>query len=108
MDAIKRSGGLPRTALQLTYDAVTYARIRRDSEVPDAHDFAAAIVDQEESLRRLLLKGDTEELRRADKTDGRELEVQLRLRFLAHGLLIERSRSRLEIHPLLRRVLDDE
>ncbi len=72
VDAIKRSGGLPRTALQLTYDAVTYARIRRDSEVPDAHDFAAAIVDQEESLRRLLLKGDTEELRRADKTDGRE------------------------------------
>lgn len=101
-------GGIPRTFLQLVADAGTYAKIRRKSPWPDIVDLRDAITEQRESFQRLLRPGDNAAILRAVSTDGRELELERRIRLLTHGVLLERSSggiTRLELHPLLEGLL---
>lgn len=108
-DAARWSGGVPRTFLQLMADAGTYARMRRNADWPTTTDLGDAVADQEDSFLRLLLPGDTQAIRANVGTDGRELELNRKVRLMAHGLLLERLRERrpvLELHPLARRGLE--
>lgn len=101
-------GGVPRTFLQLIADAGTYARIRRKAPWPDIVDLRDAITEQRDSFRRLIRPGDSAAILRAVSTDGRELELERRIRLLTHGVLLERSSggvTRLELHPLLEGLL---
>jgi hypothetical protein len=101
--ALLTSGGLPRTFLQLVADAGTYARAKRDAAWPDDSDLQDAVADQEGSFRRALLPGDTQAILAAAGTDGRELELERKVRLLAQGILLERVRrddTVLEIHSL--------
>jgi hypothetical protein len=103
-EAIRCSGGIPRTFLQLVADSGTYARIRRKAPWPDFFDIRDAILEQQESFRRLLRPGDSAAIRAAITTDGRELELERRVRLLTHGVLLERDLGNmtiLELHPLL-------
>jgi hypothetical protein len=96
------SGGLPRTFLQLLSDAASYARLS-GGDGPSRNSLESAVLDQQDSFRRLLMPGDTEAIRAAIGTDGRELELTRKVRLMAHGMLLERSRDRttvLELHPL--------
>lgn len=98
------SGGIPRVFLQLIADAGTYARAKRGAAWPDPSDLDDAIADQQDSFRRVLLPGDTDAIMRVIDTDGRELEIDRRVRLLAQGILLERVRSGhivLEPHPLI-------
>ena len=102
--ASKFSGGLPRVFLQLVADAGTYARAKRGAPWPDKTDLSDAINDQRESFRRALLPGDTQAIVAVTDTDGRELDLERRVRLLAQGVLLERSRNGhvvLEPHPLV-------
>jgi hypothetical protein len=104
-DAARWSGGIPRTFLQVLADAGTYARLRRNASWPEPVDLADAIADQEDSVRRLLLPGDTQAILAAEGTDGRELDLGRKVRLMAHGVLLERLRNRrptLDVHPLAR------
>ncbi len=103
--AIVSSGGIPRMFLQLIADAGTYARVKRDTAWPDDSDLDDAIADQQDSFRRALLPGDTQAIKTVAGTDGRELDLERRVRLLAQGILLERIRDGrdgrvLEIHPL--------
>lgn len=101
--AFKASGGIPRVFLQLVADAGTYARVKRGAAWPDDSDLGAAIADQQDSFRRALLPGDTQAIRAIEGTDGRELDLERRIRLLAQGILLERVRDGmvvLEVHPL--------
>lgn len=98
--AIPLSGGLPRTFLQLLADAIVYGA--------NEAGLASAVRDQQDSLRRSLLPGDADAIRHAEGTDGREIELDRRVRLMASGLLLEREVSgkvALEPHPLLRGLL---
>lgn len=102
--AFKASGGIPRIFLQLMADAGTYARVRRQAAWPDDSDLRAAISDQEDSFRRALLPGDSRAMQDVAGTDGRELDLERRVRLMAQGILLERLRSgrvSLAIHPLV-------
>ena len=104
VEAAVWSGGMPRTFLQLLADAASYARLS-GGDWPSRDNLASAILDQQDSFRRLLMPGDTDAIRTAIDTDGREMEVARKVRLMAHGLLLERSRGRttvLELHPLAR------
>jgi hypothetical protein len=110
--AASLSGGIPRTFLQIVGDAVSYVRFRGgpqgETVWPDEESLEAAILDQEDSLRRLLLPGDLVGLRAVDGTGGEEMDVERRLRLLTQGILMERSaggRAVLRPHPLLRNLL---
>lgn len=110
MEAARWSGGIPRTFLQLLADAGTYGRLRRNVPWPESADLADAVADQEDSVRRLLLPGDTQAILAAEGTDGRELDLDRKVRLMAHGILLERLRDRrptLEIHPLARAALKE-
>ncbi|HEX7840579.1 MAG TPA: ATP-binding protein [Kofleriaceae bacterium] len=101
--AVMNSGGIPRIFLQLVADAGTYARVKRGAAWPDDSDLSDAITDQQDSFRRALLPGDTQAIVAVAGTDGRELDLERRVRLLAHGILLERIRDGrlvLEIHPL--------
>ncbi len=98
--AFKHSGGVPRTFLQLIADAATYARVKRDDAWPNDDDLEDALQEQRASFRRLLAPGDTEAIRSAIGTDGRELDLPRKVRLLAHGILLERSGEQLFAHPL--------
>ncbi|HEX3473691.1 MAG TPA: hypothetical protein VHT91_01555 [Kofleriaceae bacterium] len=102
--AVVTSGGIPRVFLQLVADAGTYARVKRNDAWPDDSDLQDAITDQQLSFRRALLPGDTEAIKAVTGTDGRELDLQRRVRLLAQGILLERMRDGhvvLETHPLV-------
>ncbi|WP_156040956.1 hypothetical protein [Chondromyces apiculatus] len=104
-EAAQWSGGVPRTFLQLLADAGTYARLRRNAPWPEPSDLADAVADQEDSLRRVLLPGDTQAILAVEGSDGRELALDRKVRLMAHGVLLERLRDRrpvLEVHPLAR------
>jgi hypothetical protein len=88
LTAAMASSGLPRTFLQLLRDAGGYASIA-NREIPNDDDLRAAILDQKESLQRLLRDGDLAALKSAEGTEGRELSLDRRIRFLTHGLLLE-------------------
>jgi hypothetical protein len=104
--AFKFSGGIPRVFLQLVADAGTYARVKRGAEWPDDSDLSEAIVDQQDSFRRALLPGDTQAIIAVEGTDGRELDLERRVRLLAQGILLERGGHEgrggwLQVHPLV-------
>jgi hypothetical protein len=102
--AFEASGGIPRVFLQLMADAGTYARVKRGAAWPDDSDLTEAIVDQQGSFRRALLPGDTQAILAVEGTDGRELDLDRRMRLLAQGILLERvheGRIWLQIHPLV-------
>lgn len=102
--AFGASGGIPRIFLQLIADAGTYARAKRGDAWPDESDLIEAMVDQEHSFRRALLPGDTKAIGNIIGTDGRELDLERRVRLLAQGILLERVRAGrvvLQSHPLI-------
>jgi hypothetical protein len=102
--AVMSSGGLPRVFLQLVADAGTYARVKRGAAWPDDSDLSDAITDQQDSFRGALRPGDTQAIVAVAGTDGRELDLERRVRLLAQGILLERVRdghATLEIHPLV-------
>ena len=102
------SGGIPRIFLQLLADAGMRARTARGEQWMTATDLEAAVLDQRDSFRRLLLPGDTEVLRAVDGTDGRELELERKLRLLNHGILLERVENGdplLNVHPIVKQLL---
>jgi hypothetical protein len=77
-------------------------------ETPDDTDVQDAMADHTASLRRLIDKGDVAALREADGTDGLEVEGTRKLRFFAHGLLLEYDVGDSTIvrpNPLLRGIL---
>jgi hypothetical protein len=82
------SGGLPRDFLQLLQKAATYATLAGREE-PNLADLDDSMADHRENLRRLLREGDADVLKRASGTDGLEIPLDRRLRFLVHGLLLE-------------------
>lgn len=105
-NAAEMSGGLPRMFLQLVADAATYVNLgrREGSGWPSQAHLDRAAADMTESLRRMLLPGDREALRKVDGTDGTELDPARKVRLMAHGLLLERTEGRnrvLRPHPLL-------
>ena len=62
-----------------------------------------ACADQIDSFRRLLLPGDVDAIRSAAGTNGSELELDRKIRLMAHGILLERLRNgirTLDVHPL--------
>lgn len=102
------SGGVPRTFLQLVADAGTYARMRRKADWPDFEDLRDAITDQREAFRRILRRGDTDAIVAVRGSDGRELDLDRKVRLLAHGVLLERlsgSIPVLTVHPLVAQIL---
>jgi hypothetical protein len=102
-DAIRWSGGLPRVFLQLLADAGSYAKLRRSDPWPIEEDLNDARADQIDSFRRLLLPGDVDAIRSAAGTNGSELELDRKIRLMAHGILLERLRNGarvLDVHPL--------
>jgi hypothetical protein len=102
--AVRASGGIPRVFLQLMADAGTYARVKRGADWPDDSDLNESFRDQQDSFRRALLPGDTAAIERVAGTDGRELDLERRLRLIAQGILLERARGgrvSLVVHPLV-------
>ncbi len=109
-EVIRWSGGLPRVFLQLIADAGSYAKLRRADEWPNADDMHDAIADQVDSFRRLLLPGDTDAIRAAAGTNGSELDLDRKIRLMAHGILLERVRDGarvLDVHPLAQAAFDN-
>lgn len=109
-DAIRWSGGLPRVFLQLLADAGSYAKLRRSDPWPIVEDLNDACADQTDSFRRLLLPGDINAIRAAAGTSGSELELNRKIRLMAHGILLERVRSGapiLDVHPLAQAAFGD-
>lgn len=101
--AAAASGGVPRIFLQLMADAATHARLRGEDGWPEMLDLQNAMADMQDSFRRILLAGDTEAINKVHGTDGRELELDRKIRLMAHGILLERPggiRPVLEIAPL--------
>jgi hypothetical protein len=101
--AFLASGGIPRVFLQLVADAGTYARVKHGAAWPSDSDLGEAIADQQDSFRRALLPGDTDAIKRAIGTDGRELDLDRRVRLLAQGIVLERvheGRVWLQLHPM--------
>lgn len=108
-DAIRWSGGMPRIFLQLMADAGAYAKLRRSDPWPTPEDLNDACADQVDSFRRLFLPGDIEAVRGAAGTSGSELELDRKIRLMAHGILLERLRQgahALEVHPLAQAAID--
>jgi hypothetical protein len=108
-DAIRWSGGLPRVFLQLLADAGSYAKLRRSDPWPIVEDLNDACADQIDSFRRLLLPGDVDAIRSAAGTNGSELELDRKIRLMAHGILLERLRNGarvLDVHPLAQAAFD--
>jgi hypothetical protein len=108
-DAIRWSGGLPRVFLQLLADAGSYAKLRRSAPWPIVEDLNDACADQIDSFRRLLLPGDVDAIRSAAGTNGSELELDRKIRLMAHGILLERLRNGarvLDVHPLSQAAFD--
>lgn len=107
-DAIRWSGGLPRVFLQLLADAGSYAKLRSSDPWPVVEDLNDACADQVDSFRRLLLPGDVDAIRSAAGTNGSELDLERKIRLMAHGILLERLRGGarlLDIHPLAQAAL---
>jgi hypothetical protein len=110
-EVFQQSGGLPRTFLQLMADAGAYARVKRAEAFPDRSDLLDAVHDQQDSFRRALLPGDAAAIRSVIGTDGRELDLDRRIRLLAQGMLLERmrdGRAVLKAHPLIIPILSEQ
>ncbi len=99
-EAAKASGGVPRTFLQLVADTLVYGG--------NEQGLNKAIRDQQDSLRRALLPDDAEAIQTSQGTDGREIDLDRRIRLLASGMLLEREldgRIVVEPAPLVRGLL---
>ena len=90
--AIALSGGLVRTCLQLVQKGALYATMR-GRPVPAKEDVERAGREQSSFLFRLLKEGDVAALRAVHATNGMELELERRVRFLASGLVLEYATS---------------
>lgn len=97
--AVSQSGGVPRAFLQLLKDASMYARLA-GRHWPSDEDLEEAIRDQTRSLRSLLREGDVDRLVQAEGTNGLEVPLEHRIRYLVHGLLLEYQSEREQ--PILR------
>lgn len=109
-EAIRWSGGNPRTFLQLMAGAGLYATRRSGEPWPRNEDMADARADHIESVGRLFMPGDEAAIRAVVGTSGRELDLERKVRLLAHGILLERLRDGrpvLELHPLAEAALSD-
>lgn len=107
-EMILLSGGVPRTLLQLARSTARCAEIHGRGLQPTLEDLADAAADQVDSFKRILLPGDVAAILAAEGTSGFELELDRKVRLMAHGGLLERGRGRnlvLDVHPLLRRAL---
>ncbi|MBN2798779.1 MAG: ATP-binding protein [Deltaproteobacteria bacterium] len=107
-EAIRLSGGFPRTFLRLMKDAAIYGQIDGLS-VPDQGALGLAVADQLEAIRRQLEAGDLEALAAADGSEGLGIPAAQRARLLTQGFLVEyqlRDRTVVHPHPLLRHFLD--
>ena len=101
---IVMSGGLVRTVLQLLQRAALYATMAGRA-TPDVEDVQRAEDEQRSFLLRLLSEGDSEALRAAHNTNGLEVPLEKRIRFLANGLLLEHQvggERFVHVSPLLR------
>ena len=97
--AATQSGGVPRVFLQILRNAGMYATLAGRA-LPFEEDFFDAERDQHDTLTRILRDGDYAILRSADGTDGKEVPIDRRLRFLSHGLLLEYGiAERTIVHP---------
>jgi len=99
-ESVRLSGGVPRTFLQLVADTSVYGW--------GASGLTRAVREQQESIRRALLPGDAAAIKAATGTDGREIELDRRIRLLASGLLLERAAEGAVVvqpHPLLQGLL---
>lgn len=108
-EAIRWSGGMPRTFLQLMADAGSYAKLRRGDPWPSSEDLSDACSDQVDSFRRLFLQGDTSAIYGAAGTSGSELALDRKIRLMAHGILLEQVRAGVPVvlvHPLAQAALD--
>jgi hypothetical protein len=91
-------------------DAGTYARVKRAEGWPENSDLLDATSDQQDSFRRALLPGDAAAINSIEGTDGRELDLERRIRLVAQGILLERVRDGrvvFEAHPLVAPLLRD-
>jgi hypothetical protein len=107
--AADRSGGVVRTFLDLVADSVSYAVIE-GSDVPTEASLAEAVRDRADNLRRLLRDGDLDGLAASAGTDGLEVDVDRRVRFLSAGLLLEYPAGEdtiVEPHPMLARLIEN-
>lgn len=105
--AAERSGGLIRSFNELLADAVSYAAVDAGG-LPGEDALDEAIRDRADAIRRLLRDGDLGALADAAGTDGLEIEVERRVRFLSHGLLLEYPAGEDMVvapHPLLQRLI---
>lgn len=102
--AVHSSGGLPRMFLQLLADAGTYARLRDGSGWPSMEHLEIAEREMSESLLRTLLPKDRQWLKPHNLQEASEIDPTIKVRLLAHGLLLERRDDdgvRYYPHPLL-------
>lgn len=106
--AAEKSGGVVRTFCEILADAASYAAIG-GAPGPTDEALTDAIRDRSDSLRRTLQDGDAEALALANGSDGLEVELERRVRFLSHGLLLEYADGEstfVRPHPLLARVIE--
>lgn len=105
--AAERSGGVVRTFMSLLADAAGYTAIE-GGEGPTSAGLDEAIRDRADNVRRLLRDGDLDALASSDGTDGLEVDVDRRVRFLSAGLLLEYPAGEdtvVEPHPMLARLI---
>jgi hypothetical protein len=101
--AAEASGGIPRTFLLLLQDCAGYAALGGRA-VPNESDLAIAVQDHRDSMARLLRDGDVAVLYAAHGTNGLEVPLERKVRFLTQGLLLEYeigSEVHVFVHPLL-------
>lgn len=106
--AAEKSGGVVRTFCEILADAASYAAIE-GSPGPTVESLTDAIRDRSDSLRRTLQDGDAEALALASGSDGLEVNLERRIRFLSQGLLLEYAEGENSIvrpHPLLDQVVE--
>ncbi len=106
--AAEKSGGVVRTFCEILADAASYASIE-GAPGPTVQSLSDAIRDRSDSLRRTLQDGDAEALALANGSDGLEVNLERRIRFLSQGLLLEYADGENSIvrpHPLLDRVVE--
>lgn len=102
--ALAWSGGIPRLFLQLLHEGGLHRRLRSETWQTPA-DIESVVASRIAAIRRQLLPGDKTALRDADGTDGAELELDRKLRYLDQCLLLESTSGaeiRLSLHPFAR------
>lgn len=97
------SAGVPRAFLQFLQDAAGLAGINNHERITRA-EMRAIYRQQHDSAIRLLQAGDLPEITRAKGTNGAEVPLEMKLRLLDQGLLLEYEtdgKSIYQPHPIL-------